>query len=223
MKRTNKYQFRGALGSIVLAAGLFAGQGATAGPCDYRPSLLVGSGTAGALAAAGSGAAVAGAGAKAAGFYTLVHAGSGLTMLGSTAGGASAAGTVGIMGGTAGVLGTAGSILMAPATVAGAAAAGVGIGVYEGICYFWDERVTDYDEVMVRMELIAENANPESFRLLKHYDAGQPGPSIKVKNHADGSWDQYFVENLYIVNNVLMHRDWFRNTTIGNLGFVQQK
>ena len=37
-------------------------------------------------------------------------------------------------------------------------------------------------------------------------------------NTGDG-WENYDVENLYIVNGVLMHRDWGKNTTIGNIGF----
>ena len=58
--------------------------------CDYRPSQLTGDAITGAAVAGGAAVAAAGVGAKAAGIYTLVHASSGLTMLASTAGGASA-------------------------------------------------------------------------------------------------------------------------------------
>ena len=94
------------LTTAVIAA--FLPAAAFAGICDYKPSRI------GTLAAAAiGGAAVAGTGTAmtTAGFYTLVHAGSGLTMLGSTAAGASAAGTVGIIAGTGGVIGTVGAIL----------------------------------------------------------------------------------------------------------------
>ena len=37
-------------------------------------------------------------------------------------------------------------------------------------------------------------------------------------NTGDG-WENYDVEHLYIVNGVMMHRDWGKNTTIGNIGF----
>src|SRR6056297_1606951 len=105
---------------------------ATAGVCEYRPSNLIGGGGAGAAAATAGGVDAAGTAAKAAGFYTLTHAVTGATMLGSAAGGASAAGTVGIMGGTAGVIGTAASIIMAPAVIIGGAIVGGGIAIYEG-------------------------------------------------------------------------------------------
>ena len=41
---------------------------------------------------------------------------------------------------------------------------------------------------------------------------------IRVRG-ADG-YNSYQVENLYIVNSILMHRDRFRNTTIDDLNFM---
>ena len=49
------------------------------------PSNLIGGGATGAAATAGAATAAAGIGAKAAGFYTLTHAATGMTMLWSTA------------------------------------------------------------------------------------------------------------------------------------------
>lgn len=118
-----------ALSAIILSP-------AFAGICDYRPSELIG-GTSTAAVAGGAGATAAtGVGLKAAGIYALTHATTGAAMLGSTAAGASAAGTTGIIAGSAGFLGTAGAILMSPLVIIPTAVAAVGIGAYEGGCYF---------------------------------------------------------------------------------------
>lgn len=111
---------------------------ASAEVCDYRPSELIGGIGTGATIAGSTAVAGAGAGAKAAGFYTITHSVTGATMLGSTAGGASAAGTVGIMGGTAGAIGTIAGIITAPATIIGAAVVAVGAAGFEGVCYLSD-------------------------------------------------------------------------------------
>lgn len=111
------------------------GQAAIADICDYKPSALIGgAGTAAVTAATGAASGAAAAG-KAAGIYTLVHAGSGATMLGSTAGGASAAGTVGIMGGTAGAGAAVVGVLMNPLVWIPAAVTAVGVVAFEGGCY----------------------------------------------------------------------------------------
>lgn len=188
--------------------------------CDYRPSLLAGEAVAGAAVASGAAVAAAGAGAKAAGVYTLVHASSGLTMLASTAGGASAAGTVGIMGGTAGVVGTIGAIVTAPATIIAGTVVAVGVGGFEGACYFTDERVTDYPDVLKRMKRIASTASHDQFRLIEENEPGE-NAAIMVKNE-DGDFDTYAVKDLYIVNNTLKNSDWGPDTTIGSLRFIPE-
>lgn len=102
--------------------------------CYWRPSRLLGDTAAGTLEASSVAAATVGVTAKMAGFYTLTHAASGATMLGSTAGGVSAAGTVGIMGGTGGAIGTVASIVMAPAVIGTSATVAVGGGATEIYC-----------------------------------------------------------------------------------------
>ena len=67
-------------------------------------------------------------------------------MLGSTAGGASAAGTVGIMGGTAGAIGTTSAVLMAPAFIITGAAIATAVAAYEGSCYL-KNRGQDYKSI----------------------------------------------------------------------------
>jgi hypothetical protein len=108
---------------------------AFAGICDYRPSQLIGGAPATVVAGGAGATAATGLGLKAAGIYTLTHATTGAAMLGSTAAGASAAGTAGIIAGSAGFLGTAGAILMSPLLIIPAAVAAAGIGAYEGGCY----------------------------------------------------------------------------------------
>jgi len=56
-------------------------------------------------------------------------------MIGSTAAGASAAGTTAIIAGTSGVLGSIGAALMSPFVIIPTAVTAVGIGIYEGGCY----------------------------------------------------------------------------------------
>lgn len=103
------------------------------GLCDERPSRLI-SATVAATAAAGTTIGTVGATGTAMGFYTLPHSITGLTMLGSTAGGASAAGTVGIMGGTAGVIGTTAGFILNPLVWGTALAVGVGAIAFEATC-----------------------------------------------------------------------------------------
>jgi hypothetical protein len=184
--------------------------------CDYRPTYVVGLGGAAAIGTTGAATAIAGPAIQAAGFYTLTHATTGLTMLGSTAGGVSAAGTVGIMGGST-VAGSVVAFLTAPATVLLAGAVAIGGSGFEGVCYFQDERITDPEIVLEQMVLLSLRADPTYFRLnLPHGTAEDASITINY----DGQSTDYFVANLYIVEGVLMHRDWFKNTTIGNIEFV---
>lgn len=104
--------------------------------CDYTPSQLIGGEATIAVEGAAVATAATGVGLKAAGIYAITHATSGAAMLGSTAAGASAAGTTGIIAGTAGFLGTAGAVLMSPFVIISAAVVAVGVGAYEGVCYF---------------------------------------------------------------------------------------
>jgi hypothetical protein len=179
------------------------GSAASSGVCDFRLSELIGSRST-ALTEVAAGTVVAGGlGMKAAGFYTLVHATSGLTMLGSTLPGISAAGTVGIIAGTGGVIGSASAVLMNPITGIAAGAVALGVGGLEGACYFQDERIDDYYEVLSVMTAVAESASPDYFQL-------QLGASRK-KAAVVEIWDpelqirvQHRVADLYFVNGALV-------------------
>lgn len=202
----------------------FVGSTAHAGVCDYRPSNLIGSLGTGAIGTAGAGVAVAGAGAKAAGFYTLTHAVTGATMLGSTAGGASAAGTVGIMGGTAGAIGTIGAILMAPVTIAAGVVIGAGTAIYEGACYYTIERVEDPKIIMKILEDLDRQSEDEYFELQKN---GIGSGAIYVATKVDEfgkvlKRTRYSIEKLYIEDGVLKHKDWGPNSQIGRVGYIDE-
>jgi hypothetical protein len=190
--------------------------------CGYRPSNLIGSVGAGVAATAGTATAVVGLGAQAAGFYTLTHAVTGATMLGSTAGGVSAAGTVGIMGGTGGVIGTVGAVIMAPITIiAGAVVAG-GTVVFEGACYFSIDRLDDPKLIMAVLDNLAIHSDKEYFELVKSVDGNA---SIYVAREVDVNGKvmeriNYLVSDLYIEDGVLKNSDWGPNSQIGKVGYI---
>lgn len=182
--------------------------------CDYRPSQLIGRTGTTVVGSTGAAVAAGGTAMQAAGFYTLTNAVTGATMLGSTLAGPSAAGTVGIIGGSAGLLGSAAAVAMAPAVIVAAAATAVGVGVYEGVCFFEDKRITNFHQVREIMNGIALSANSDYFQV------DENRIFIRISN-TQGMI--YWIKNLYIVNGVLMHRDWFKNTTIGNIAYVAQQ
>jgi len=190
--------------------------------CDYRPSQVLGSATTATAAIITGGGATVGAGAKLAGVYTLVNASSGLTMVGGTWAGASAAGTAGILAGTGGVIGSVVAFVTAPVTIVVGAVTAAGIGAFEGACFFTDTRITDYDEVNAIVRDIAVTAPNDLYR----YIPGQPSEQddviqVRDPDSPEVRYDEYRVENLYIVNGVLKHRDWGPNTTIGLIAHIQ--
>ena len=112
---------------------LFAGS-ASADVCDYRPSELIGAKATATTAGVSGSMFTAGAGLKALGFYTLEHAGSGSTMLGSTLAGESAAGTAGILAGTGNGIGAVAAFLMSAPVLAVTGVIAGTLVVYEGGC-----------------------------------------------------------------------------------------
>lgn len=180
--------------------------------CDYKPSSLIGVGPTAAVAALSSETAAVGAGAIAAGFYTFTHATSGLTMLGSTAGGASAAGTVGIMGGTGGAIGTTFSILMAPATIITATALGTGTILYEGGCYFSAERIDDFWFMSDILDGLA-TTQPNLYRIEMPKNASDRKLFFLISEK--GEKVGYRVQDLLIENGQIVQRGNFFNRPIG--------
>ena len=206
---------------ILIGLVAFSPNFAFGGACDYRPSNLIGGVGTGAAVATGGAVAAVGTGAKAAGFYTLTHAVTGATMLGSTAGGASAAGTVGIMGGTAGAVGTIASVVMAPATIIAGAVLGVGVAAYEGACYFTVERVDDPEVINGIITNLSQNSDPE---FLRRTTIGGEDYLMVATDHDEEmravEWKKYKLSKLYIEEGMLKHSDLGPNSQIGRVSMV---
>ncbi|WP_417247316.1 hypothetical protein [Celeribacter sp.] len=200
--------------SILLAASLSLAAKAHADVCDYKPSTLVGKTATAVGAAIAGGGAIAGGAMQATGYYTLVHAGSGLTMLGSTAAGASAAGTTGIIAGTAGAIGSIGAILMAPVTIVVGGITVIGVGAFEGACYFQVERITDPYQVREIIESVASQDEAVSIVSTEDGDA--------MKLSLAGQSETYLLRKLYIADGQLMHRDFGPNTNLGPVLFKSE-
>lgn len=199
----------------------FTASSAFAGPCDFRPSQLAGSGISGAAIGATAGTAAGAATAKAAGVYTLVHATTNLTMVGGTWAGASAAGTAGIIAGTGGVIGATVAAITAPATIAALAVAATAVGGFEAGCYFSDERVTNYDAIDALVYDISLSARENFIYVPAQLD--RKNAYVKVFMHYDGTskiYKNFNVDKLYLVNGVLYHRDFGPNTKLGHLGLI---
>jgi len=200
------------LSSVILTTSIFASS-ASAETCDYRPSRILGGTGSTAVIVGGTTIASATGTASALGLYTLVNAGSGLTMLGSTMAGASGAGTIGIIAGTGGAAGTAGAIILNPFVWVPAAIVGIGGGGFEAACAFLvDERITEYEDVLAIMRSFATHADPKYFQLVENAI-----PAFISISTGDGEWVRYDIEDLYIVDGMLKHRDWGPNTQIGRV------
>lgn len=198
--------------SVLTAVAILCTGAVNAEVCDYTPSKLVGNAATTVGTAIAGGGAVAGVGMQAAGYYTLVHAGSGLTMLASTAAGASAAGTVGMIAGTSGAIGTAGAILMAPVTIVVGGITLVGVSAFEGVCYFQVERITDPYQVRTIIESVA--SQDEAVTIVSTDDGD--AMSLRIL----GETKTYLLRKLYIVDGELKHRDFGPNTNLGRIMFT---
>lgn len=198
---------------LALAAFLLLPGAVLADACTHRPSELVRSGTE--TAVAGVRGAAAGIASRAEGAFTFTNAMTGMTMLSSNAG---STGVLGQIGSAAGAIGgAAASVIAAPATVAAGAVAAVGLGAYEGWCYFRDERITDYDEVLALMQAIAASADPTHFRI--EGGDGRRDAQVVIAD-GQGGESRHDVRRLYIVNGDLMSRDWGRNSALGHVGYA---
>ena len=62
------------------------------------------------------------------------------------------------------------------------------------------------------MQSFATHADPEYFRLVTNAI-----PAFISLYDGAGTWTRYEIENLYIADGVLKHRDWGRNTVIGRV------
>jgi hypothetical protein len=185
---------------------------ASAQVCDYRPSELLRSERVATVVTTArdtarqivtDGAAV----------VTLRDVVSGASLLGAQTGGGGALGQVFTTAGNA-VVGAAST----PGAVIAGGAALVGAGAYEGVCHFRDARITDYDEILGLMTAIAAFADPDYFRLVD--DGSDRNGARIVLGDGTGETVDFEVRRLRIVNGVLLHREWGRDTALGNLGVL---
>lgn len=193
---------------------------ANAGVCDWRASELLGGGGAVAIGGGALTGSAIGLAIKGAGFYTLTHAVTGATMVGSTLLGTSAAGTVGIIAGTGGIVGTAVAIATAPVVVIGGLAVGTGVGALELGCYFTDDRVTEYAEVLSYLQRVAETANPDVVSISEG-DADDGSGAILHIRVGEDETESFPVDELYIVNGSLRVNRWGPDRTLGQLYLLQ--
>jgi hypothetical protein len=180
---------------------------ALAAPCDYTMSKLAGK-TVAAVKGTSAGTAL-----QTAGYYTLAHAGSGLTFLGTTSAGASVAS--GLVGGASGIMGTVSAIAVAPATLVIGGIAIVGVGSFEGYCYFQVQRITDPYEVRKIVESVAEHDDAVSIVATDHGDAMALQVGDKTKT--------YLLRKLYIADGNLKYRDLGPNSNLGPVAFTSKE
>jgi len=196
---------------VLLAAGNLIASAAAARVCDYRPTEVLRSDMASSVVSDVR----EGASGLVGGIFTLTNTVTGASLLGGNAG----AGALGQIGGAATAVGnSAAAVLSAPGAVVAGAVAAVGIGAYEGLCFFRDERITGYDDVLSVMRAIATSADPAYFRV-EEGPVGQREATVLIGN-GSGRSDTYAVRKLYIVNGVLMHREWGLNRELGDVGFA---
>lgn len=199
--------------SPILASACLYLEPAHAEICDYRLSKIIGPGATGGITAAGAGLAITGTAGQAAGFYTLTHSTALVTMLGSTAAGSSGAGTVGIIAGTGSGLGFVAGLVMSPAVIFGGVVLGASIGISEGVCYFTVERV---DNIITLYELLQNVSRNDEALDVVILDDG----AALIVSPEEGEQQTFMLENLYIEDGNLMHRDWFSNTNLGQVGYI---
>jgi len=211
--------------SILLAALVLAAPSVQADICDFRPSVLAGKAGKVAKSTAGTIGAVTAEGVRVMGAYTLENPVSGVSMIGSGVSSAAAAGGS-IASGAGGAVGTATALATAPVTIAVAGLTAMALGGYEGACYFRTDRITDTDEILYIVSNLAANSDPTRFSLiaagsgyvtLQGRDAIARTDKVRIASAGVGPF-LFDVEDLYIVDGVLMHRDLGRNTVIGNIG-----
>ncbi|MBE9640761.1 hypothetical protein [Salipiger mangrovisoli] len=188
--------------------------------CDYRLSKLISpSGAVVVIATGGTGTTAGPAAMALGGLYFFPHATSGALMLGSTLAGASGAGTIGIIGGS-GFAASVLAVLTAPITLILAAGTTVTVGGLEAGCYFVDERITENEEILKILRQLSITANGDYFKFFEvsDKDEAETGIASRIRiPDEDGQYSFYKVEDLYIVNGELMHRDWFFDTSLGNI------
>jgi hypothetical protein len=185
-----------------------------AGVCDYRPSELL----RGEVAASVMSGARDAAGLlleRSGGIFVLNGAIAGVSLFGA-GGGTGGAGALGQIGSAAGNV-AAGATASPGAALAGTAAI-LGAGVYEGLCFFRDTRITDYNEVLDILRAVAAFTDPAFFHVVE--SGTDRDDAVIVLGNGAGATVPFRVDRLRIVNGVLLHREFGLDTELGDLGYL---
>ncbi|MGP1356753.1 hypothetical protein [Roseicyclus sp.] len=194
---------RGGIGLAFLAV---TAAGAEARVCEDRPSEVLRSDLAASLAAGARDA--AGQVLETTARLSLRDIATGASLVGG------GAGTLGQIGTAAGNL--AAGVATTPRVALAGGAAVLGAGAWEGLCFLRDERITDPDEILAIMTAVAAFADPAHFRV----EGTDVTDVMVVLGDGAGGRAEFAVRRLRIVNGVLLHREWGRDTELGNLGVL---
>ena len=178
--------------------------------CDYRPSQLIGTRSAALMGATAAGTLAGvpamGGGEGLRGFYVLSD------VAGGPDAGAPEKKRLGLKD-AAGLVGSAVSAvssaaMLSPAALAAGAVAGVGIAGAEKVCQL-------RQAVMLILYQVADNADPDYFSRT----TVEGEPAVRVRQD-DGSYEDYEMADLYIVDGEIRHRKFGRDTVVGTIGFI---
>ena len=191
---------------ILLAPGL-----ARADLCDYRLTSLASRPNSPAVEAARAAAPVADPASPM--LYLMIDPLTGETSAGVT--GDARAPDQNLLMRTARLLGAAVAIVGrdSPLSTVGGAVAGAGL---ELVCQFRDERITEYDEVLGVLRQIDLTMPPDLFAVI------EPGLErrdalLRLSRNDGFAPSEYRVDDLYIVNGQLLHREWGLNAVVGDI------
>ena len=188
---------------LILAAGA-----ARADLCDYRLSQLVERGASSAIEAARAAVPQQ----EGPVLYLMVNPRTGQTSVGATG-----AGTPddGILTRTARLFGSAIAVVSSSSPLAQAGSTALGAGL-EAVCFFRDERITSYDDVLGVLRAVDATMPPDLFALI---EPGVERRDTFVRLNRNDGYDrvEYPVRDLYIVNGQLRHRDWGLNNVVGDI------
>ncbi len=188
---------------LILAAGA-----ARADLCDYRLSELAERGASPAIEAARA-AVPQDEGPV---LYLMVNPRTGQTSVGATG-----AGTPddGILTRTARIFGSAIAVVSSGSPLAQAGSTALGAGL-EAVCFFRDERITGYDEVLGVLRAVDATMPPDLFALI---EPGVERRDAFVRLNRNDGYDmvEYRVRDLYVVNGQLRHRDWGLDNVVGDI------
>ena len=199
----------------LLAAALLAlnASPAMAEICDYRLSELAGRVGTAITGRSGSGGA-AGQDGGSSGSNVSVNAGGFQIVLPTMTGRTS--GALGLLGSASSLAGTASSIAGSPVALFAAGSVLVGSAGLQVGCHFRDERINDYDEMLVILRRVAADMPPEVFQLVEPVST-RPIAFIRVLMRHGEPLREFEVQRLMIVNGRLVHRDFGPNTVIGDI------